>query len=78
MQAPRALVIDLLEWIEAEPRCYRKAQEAWRTSCPRLPVWEDAFHLGYVAASPRTTGGVLVKLTEQGREALAEHRGCAP
>ena len=37
-----ALVLDLLEWIGDCPRPYAEVMEAWRTSCPRLPVWEEA------------------------------------
>src|SRR5512147_2921349 len=37
-----ALVVDLLEWIGREPRPYTEVIETWRTSCPRLPVWEEA------------------------------------
>src|SRR5215203_3795036 len=37
-----SLVLDLLEWIDGEPRPYVEVLEAWRTSCPRLPVWEEA------------------------------------
>src|SRR5215813_9143167 len=37
-----ALILDLLEWIGPEPRPYAEVLDAWRTSCPRLPVWEDA------------------------------------
>jgi hypothetical protein len=36
-----ALVLDLLEWIGPESRPYSEVIEAWRTSCPRLPVWPD-------------------------------------
>jgi hypothetical protein len=36
------LVLDLLEWVGPSPRPYAEVLEAWRTSCPRLPVWEDA------------------------------------
>ena len=37
-----ALILDLLEWLAARERTYEEVMEAWRTSCPRLPVWEDA------------------------------------
>lgn len=38
----QALLLDLLEWIAPRPRPYADVIEAWRTSCPRLPVWEEA------------------------------------
>ena len=37
-----SLVFDLVEWVGKEPRTYRQVMDAWRTSCPRLTVWEDA------------------------------------
>jgi D-3-phosphoglycerate dehydrogenase len=36
------LILDLLEWVGRKERTYAETMEAWRTSCPRLPVWEDA------------------------------------
>ena len=42
--------------------------EAWRTSCPRMPVWEDAVSDGLVEIRP---GGAMrdreVVLTQRGR-----------
>ena len=43
-----SLILDLLEWIGPDPRPYGETVEAWRTSCPRLPVWEQANELGLV------------------------------
>lgn len=43
-----ALILDLLEWIGSGPRPYAEVMEAWRTSCPRLPVWEEANARGLV------------------------------
>ena len=37
-----ALIIDLLEWLTKRERTYEEVMEAWRTSCPKLPVWEEA------------------------------------
>jgi hypothetical protein len=47
-QAP---VLDLVEWVAARPRPYAEVMEAWRTSCPRLTVWEDASTRGWWSAS---------------------------
>jgi D-3-phosphoglycerate dehydrogenase len=44
-----SLILDLLEWIGPIPRSYAEVLEAWRTSCPRLPVWEDANDRGFIA-----------------------------
>lgn len=41
-----SLILDLLEWIGPSSRPYAEVIEAWRTSCPRLPVWEDANERG--------------------------------
>jgi D-3-phosphoglycerate dehydrogenase / 2-oxoglutarate reductase len=43
-----ALVLDLLDWIGRQSRPYAEALEVWRTSCPRLPVWEEAHSRGYL------------------------------
>jgi hypothetical protein len=37
-----ALTAQLLTWIAERPRTYSDTIEAWKTSCPRLSVWEDA------------------------------------
>ncbi|MGY2048250.1 hypothetical protein [Methylobacterium sp. JK268] len=66
MQAPDALVIDLLTSLKAGPRPYNEVMEAWRTSCPRLPVWEDVVDHGYVQRERN-----LVVLTEAGKDRLA-------
>lgn len=43
-----ALILDLVEWLAESPRDYAQTMAAWRTSCPRLPVWEDAVDRGLV------------------------------
>src|ERR1700712_3758372 len=43
------LILDLLEWIGREPRSYADVIDPWRTSCPRLTVWEDAMDRGFAA-----------------------------
>ena len=42
------LIFDLLEWMGPRPRPYADVLEAWRTSCPRLPVWEEANDRGFI------------------------------
>lgn len=68
------LVRDLVEWIEGEPRRYADVMEAWRTSCPRLTVWEDAVERGYVTRVA-SDAGIVVIATDTGREFLAALRG---
>jgi hypothetical protein len=72
LTAPMALVIDLLRWVAARPRTYRETMEAWRTSCPRLPVWEDALDSGLLAVVPADVGNGqhTVRLTAEGRALL--------
>ena len=45
----QALILDFLEWFIAGPRPYGEVMHAWRTSCPRLAVWEDAIRMGWFA-----------------------------
>lgn len=61
-----ALVLDMLEWLAAGPRPYGDVMEAWRSTCPRLTVWEDALDLRLV----RQRGGA-VEATPAGRALLA-------
>lgn len=68
-----ALILDLLEWLDSGERPYSDVMEAWRTSCPRLTVWEDAVDMGFVERKPG--GGVtMVAITEAGRKHLRRHR----
>jgi hypothetical protein len=46
--APESLILDLLEWLEKRDRTYEEVMDASRTSCPKLPVWEDANDRGLV------------------------------
>jgi hypothetical protein len=68
-----ALVLDLVEWIGREPRLYSEVIETWRTSCPRLTIWEDAVDRGYVARRSVTGQGVHVAITASGEKFLREH-----
>ena len=70
-----SLVLDLLEWVAAEPRTYKQTMDIWRTSCPRLAVWEEAVDRELVARLPRSGGGVGVVLTNAGRIFL-QRRHC--
>jgi D-3-phosphoglycerate dehydrogenase / 2-oxoglutarate reductase len=68
------LVIDLLEWIGPGCRPYAEVLEAWRTSCPRLPVWEEANDRGFIARHHEPGRGRLVSLTPSGAEHLRRQR----
>jgi hypothetical protein len=67
-----ALVLDLVEWVAREPRLYAEVIEIWRTSCPRLTIWEDAVDRGYVARRS-TVEGLRVTVTDDGAKFLREH-----
>ncbi len=60
------LVLDFLEWLDRQPRTHAEVMEGWRTSCPRLPVWEEATGHGFVVRR-----GPKVELTPRGRAFLA-------
>src|SRR4051794_30083773 len=68
------LVLDLLEWLAPRPRPYAEVMDAWRTSCPRLPVWEEANARGFVVRLHREGIGSLVGLSESGRLHLSARR----
>ncbi|MEA2870776.1 MAG: hypothetical protein QOH67_752 [Hyphomicrobiales bacterium] len=60
------LVRDLVEWVAKAPRTHAEVIDAWRTSCPRLTVWEDAVDRGLLM---RKSAG-RVEVTEAGRRFL--------
>jgi hypothetical protein len=60
-----SLILDLLEWIAAGERSYEEVMDAWRTSCPRLPVWEDANDRGLIAQE-YLNGQSIVRITSAG------------
>ena len=69
----KALVLDLVAWIGDEPRPYDDVMAAWRTSCPRLQVWEDAVDHRLVARCDVGERGMLVEITARGRAFLKEN-----
>ncbi len=72
-----ALILDLVEWVAARPRPYDEVMAAWRTSCPRLTVWEDTVDRGLVVHQRGDGGGgTLIEVTPDGL-ALLRRRGRA-
>lgn len=66
-----SLVADLLEWISRQPRPYGEVMEAWRSSCPRLTIWEDALDARLVRLErPSRSSEAVVRITEQGAHFL--------
>jgi hypothetical protein len=68
-----ALVLDLLDWLGPESRPYGEVLDAWRTSCPHLPVWEEANDRGFVARRRSAQGHALVSVTVAGAEHLRQN-----
>ena len=76
--ATSALLLQLLGWVSTTPRTYGETMEAWRTSCPRLPVWEDAVDERLVEVLPAAGAGMgqaRVRLTARGEAELAAETG---
>ena len=69
-----ALVLDFVEWIGREPRPYSEVIEVWRTSCPRLTIWEDAVDRGYVVRQPAAGQGARIAITARGEQFLRDNR----
>jgi hypothetical protein len=63
------LILDLLEWVGQKERTYEETVDAWRTSCPRLPVWEDANDRGLLQTDS-VNGVLIVRVTPAGRAFL--------
>lgn len=68
-----SLVLDLLEWLAREPRSYAQTMEIWRTSCPRLAVWEEALDRGLVERRPASGNGTRIAVTGDGRSFLTRN-----
>ena len=68
------LMIQFLDWVSSRRRTYPEAMDAWRTSCPRLSVWEDALIDGLIQVEG---GGPSqqseVTLTPRGRAIFEEN-----
>lgn len=63
-----SLIFDLVEWVAKEPRSYAHVMDVWRTSCPRLTVWEEAVDRGFLRRN-----GAAVAVTGKGRAFLQRH-----
>ena len=70
------LTVQFLSWVDEAPRTYGDAMDAWRTSCPRLSIWDDAIRDGLVKVEK---GGSMrqsqVLLTRRGRIVLQQRNG---
>ncbi|HEY5009253.1 MAG TPA: hypothetical protein VII42_14720 [Caulobacteraceae bacterium] len=68
------LILDFLQWLAAEPRPYAEVMDGWRTSCPRLTIWEDAVDGGYVVRKRDGRLEAVVEVTLLGHQFLSEAR----
>jgi hypothetical protein len=68
-----ALILDLLDWLKIRDRTYEEVMDAWRTSCPRLPVWEGASDRGLILQE-KVNGKRVVRVTTAGLALLAKHK----
>jgi hypothetical protein len=66
------LTVEFLTWISIRPRTYAEAMEAWRSTCPRHSIWEDALMDGLieVVECGDTMDHGQVALTARGRARL--------
>jgi hypothetical protein len=72
--ALEALILDLLEWIGPAPRDYSEVIDAWRTSCPHLPVWEEANARGFIVRQHTQGARAMVAVTALGIDFLRQQR----
>ena len=68
-----SLILDLLEWVAIRERTYEEVMSAWRTSCPRLTVWEDANDRGLITTE-HMNGRSTVRITSSGLALLQQRR----
>ena len=68
-----SLILDLLDWVGRKQRTYDETMSAWRTSCPRLPVWEEANDRGLLKTT-FVNGYSVVRATPAGFALLNKRR----
>jgi hypothetical protein len=68
-----ALILDLLEWVAKRERTYEEVMDAWRTSCPKLPIWEDANDRGLLQKR-EVDGRSIVHVTPAGLNLLKQRQ----
>ena len=62
------LTLQMLQWIAEGTHSYAEVLDVWKSTCPRLTIWEDACANGLVDSAPTVSG--TVSLTDKGRRAL--------
>jgi hypothetical protein len=66
------LILQFLAWLAEHPRTYGEAMDAWRTSCPRLSIWEDAMGEGLIELGEGRWRDRRVRVTTKGRALLQD------
>ena len=69
--AHAALTLQLLEWVADKPRTHAELMDAWKTTCPRFSIWEDACAAGLIGCGRGREG--VAFLTEEGKRCLRTH-----
>lgn len=72
------LILDLLEWLGPNGRAYAEVMDAWRTSCPRLPIWEEANERGFIEQRAKPGEGAWVSVSPLGEKHLSACRPQSP
>jgi hypothetical protein len=67
----KSLRLQMLEWLLSRPRTYAETMDAWRTSCPRLSVWEDACIDGLIESE---SGTPFITISAKGLVFIEESR----
>jgi hypothetical protein len=71
MPDPSPLTLQFLAWLSVRTRTYGDVMEAWRTTCPRMSVWEDAVRDGLIdMESAGKMNDSKVTLSAKGRATL--------
>jgi len=66
-----ALRQQFLAWLAERPRTYKEVMEGWRSSCPRLTIWEDALSDELISFDD-SSGATIVMPTAKGRELIGQ------
>lgn len=74
-EAASLIMLQFLAWVADRPRTYPETMDAWRTTCPRLSVWEDAVIDGFVRIENNTSRAV--NLTPRGTAMLKSRQAQA-
>jgi hypothetical protein len=72
-EAADPLVLDFVEWVARAPRAHAEVIATWKSSCPRLTIWEDAADRGYVSRESIVGFGLVIVVTEAGERLLRQH-----